>query len=140
MNVRNFKSKLEQLLGDEHPEDVMEFLTYAVVLTTGDTLITSIGEIDADNYCLLHPYKLRPMATNDGSVVMTIVNYVPGSSDTFFHLPANLVATIGTLDESMFELYVRAVEKDMAMTEESAAAKSENSGTVIQFPGTKNLH
>lgn len=147
MTLKAFKTKLEILLGDEHPEDVMEFSPVTLVLTNGDMLIAAVGIIDDENLCLMRPYKLVQTGTVSDTMRMTIMRYVPASDDTFFHISYSNVASMGYLEAGVFELYVKAIDKAIAeedemFAEELEEAKKESPeefGNVLAFK-PKILH
>ena len=125
-------TKLEKLLGDQDPEEILDFTPMAVVLENGDVLITELAEIDEKNYCMLCPFRLADVAENNGSVSLMAIRYVPGSIDIFFHIDADKIVTTGIMTEEMFKLYTRAsdaliAELSSVMAKEDAEAQQVSS-------------
>ena len=107
--MKPFLTKLEQLLGEEYPEDVLEFVPMMVILDSSEILISAVGQIDDENLCLMYPYKLIPSSITGENFRMTISRFVPGSDDVFYHLDSKKVITMGLLNEELFDLYEDAV-------------------------------
>ena len=144
--MKQFKTKLEQLMGDEYPEDVLEFVPMMIILDSSEILISSVGQIDEDNLCLMYPYKLLPAGISGETFRMSISRFVPGSDDVFYHLDSRKVTTMGFLDEDLYNLYEDAVAAYVASIikeEEKAEEKSEvdsPAGNVLSFPGPNTVH
>ena len=137
-------TKLEQLLGEEYPEDVLEFVPMMVILDSSEILISAVGQIDDENLCLMYPYKLIPASITGENFRMTISRFVPGSDDVFYHLDSKKVITMGLLNEELFDLYEDAVAAHVAtmVGDEADEPKPvENTkSNILQFPGPKSVH
>ena len=142
--MKPFLTKLEQLLGEEYPEDVLEFVPMMVILDSSEILISAVGQIDDENLCLMYPYKLVPASITGENFRMTISRFVPGSDDVFYHLCSKKVTTMGFLNEELFELYEEAVAAHVAamIGDEAGETKpAENTkSNILQFPGPKSVH
>ena len=142
--MKPFLTKLEQLLGEEYPEDVLEFVPMMVILDQSEILISAVGQIDNENLCLMYPYKLIPASISGENFRLTIARFVPGSDDVFYHLDSKKVTTMGFLNEELFNLYEEAVAAHVAdvvgdEADESKPAENTKSN-ILQFPGPKSVH
>ena len=142
--MKPFLTKLEQLLGEEYPEDVLEFVPMMVILDSSEILISAVGQIDDENLCLMYPYKLVPASITGENFRMTISRFVPWSDDVFYHLHSKKVTTMGFLNEEIFNLYENAVAAHVATmvgNEANETKPVENTkGNILQFPGPKSVH
>ena len=142
--MKPFLTKLEQLLGEEYPEDVLEFVPMMVILDSSEILISAVGQIDDENLCLMYPYKLIPASITGENFRMTISRFVAGSDDVFYHLDSKKVITMGLLNEELFDLYEDAVAAHVAtmVGDEADEPKPvENAkSNILQFHGPKSVH
>jgi len=136
-------SRLDDLLGSIDPEEALTFDPVIMTLITGDIVMTELGKIDDDNYCMMAPFLLVNLEDDDNMARMTAIRYMPGVSDIFFHIRASQVLSTGSMDMQMFKFYQTAADTLMADLKdklegeveelESTATSMSTNANVINF-------
>ena len=131
--------KLDKLLNDADPQDVLSFDPVVATMQNGDLVLCELAEIDEDNYCMMTPFRLIDMEAEDGELRMQAVRFIPGSDDIFFHVAAHQVVTAGAMTDEMFSFFTNAVD---CMLESILPQEIEEDpqSTVVQFRPKGTFH
>ena len=127
--------KLDKLLNDVDPQDVLSFDPVVATMQNGDLVLCELAEIDEDNYCMMTPFRLIDMESEDGELCMQAVRFIPGSDDIFFHVAANQVVTAGAMTDAMFSFFTSAVDRMLESMSASTgdADESTSKSNVLAF-------
>lgn len=124
--------KLDKVFNGKEPTEVLEFEPVVVTLSNGDLVLCELAEIDENNYCMMTPFRMIEMDTDDDEMRLQAVRLVPGSIDIFFHIAASQVVTAGYMTEEMFAFFVKAVDRMIESMSDmlgDGASESEDSST-----------
>ena len=122
--------KLDKIFNGKDPHEVIEFEPVVVTLSNGDLVLCELGEIDNDNYCMMTPFRMIEMDSDDEEMHLQAVRLVPGSIDIFFHLAASQVVAVGYMTPEMFNFFKSAVDRMIASMSEMLDDMEEDSGSV----------
>jgi hypothetical protein len=103
--------KLDKFLAGQDPFEVLSFEPVVVTMANGDLILCELAELDDDNYCMMTPFRMIEMESEDEEMHLQAVRFVPGSHDIFFHIAATHVVAAGMMTTEMFDFYVKAVDR-----------------------------
>lgn len=131
--------KLDKLLNDADPQDVLSFDPVVATMQNGDLVLCELAEIDENNYCMMTPFRLIDMEAEDGELRMQAVRFIPGSDDIFFHVAAHQVVTAGAMTDEMFSFFTSAVDimLEAILPQE---VEEDPKSTVVQFRPKGTFH
>lgn len=131
--------KLDKVFNGKEPREVLEFEPVVVTLSNGDLVLCELAEIDENNYCMMTPFRMIEMETDDDEMRLQAVRLVPGSIDIFFHIAASQVVTAGYMTEEMFAFFVKAVDR-MIESILPQEVEEDPKSTVVQFRPKGTFH
>lgn len=135
--------KLDKVFNGKEPTEVLEFEPVVVTLSNGDLVLCELAEIDENNYCMMTPFRMIEMDTDDDEMRLQAVRLVPGSIDIFFHIAASQVVTAGYMTEEMFAFFVKAVDRMIESMSDTLGAEpvdEDPKSTVVQFRPKGTFH
>ncbi len=131
--------KLDKVFNGKEPREVLEFEPVVVTLSNGDLVLCELAEIDENNYCMMTPFRMIEMETDDDEMRLQAVRLVPGSIDIFFHIAASQVVTAGYMTEEMFAFFTNAVDR-MLESILPQEVEEDPKSTVVQFRPKGTFH
>lgn len=107
---------IEDYLDGRDPHETLTFKYVSIKLKSGETIFTSVADLNDDNYCVMVPLKVTSVPYN-GSYVSALIEFLVGTDDIFSVLPKEHCLMISQLSDASIMEYKKGVKKILGSVE-----------------------